>query len=197
MGSLRAWLQHRVQRWLQRQKPWTEQTYVALDVESSGLNPRTDQLLAVAWVVMKPPAIDYASGRYYLLKHDQTHLKQSPIVHGLVSKDFIETTSPAHVLRELAAVLNGNILVCHYMQLDWGFLQHAAKQHGVTLAPLAKFDTLAYEAQRLKRHQHHIARGELTLSACRQRYGLPEYNAHHAFSDAVACGELMLAQRYK
>ncbi|MBR9907100.1 MAG: 3'-5' exonuclease [Gammaproteobacteria bacterium] len=193
MGNLRRWLQ----RWLRQNKPWTEQTYVALDVESSGLDPRNDQLLAVAWVVIKPPVIDYASGRYFLLKHDQTELKQSPVVHGLVSKDFIDPTEPADVLRELAAVLKDNILVCHYIQLDWGFLKQAAKQHGVKLEPLARFDTLAYEAQRLKRHQHHIARGELTLNACRQRYGLPEYNAHHAFSDAIACGELMLAQRYK
>lgn len=193
MQRFRGWLQ----RWLYRRKPWTEQTYVALDVESSGLDPRSDQLLAVAWVVIKPPIIDYASGRYFLLKHDRTDLKQSPVVHGLVRKDFIDPTHPAQVLHELAAVLNGHTLVCHYIQLDWGFLQQAAKQHGVNLAPFAKFDTLAYEAQRLKRHQHHIARGELTLSACRQRYGLPEYNAHHAFSDAIACGELMLAQRYK
>jgi DNA polymerase-3 subunit epsilon len=193
MGNLKRWLK----RWLQQKKPWTEHTYVALDVESSGLDPRNDQLLAVAWVVIKPPVIDYASGRYFLLKHDQTELKQSPVVHGLVSKDFIDPTEPADVLRELAAVLKDNILVCHYIQLDWGFLKQAAKQHGIKLEPLARFDTLAYEAKRLKRHQHHISRGELTLNACRQRYGLPEYNAHHAFSDAIACGELMLAQRYK
>lgn len=193
MGWIKSWFK----RWLLQRKPWTEQTYVALDVESSGLDPRRDQLLAVAWVVIKPPVIDYASGRYFLLKHHQTDLKQSPVVHGLVSKDFVDPTEPADVLRELAAVLKGKVLVCHYIQLDWGFLTNAAKQYGIKLEPLARFDTLAYEAQRLKRHQHHIARGELTLSACRQRYGLPPYNAHHAFSDAVACGELMLAQRYK
>ncbi|RUO49361.1 3'-5' exonuclease [Pseudidiomarina donghaiensis] len=193
MGNLKRWLK----RWLQQKKPWTEHTYVALDVESSGLDPHSDQLLAVAWVVIKPPVIDYASGRYYLIKHDQTELKQSPVVHGLVSKDFIDPTEPVEVLRELAKVLKDNVLVCHYIRLDWGFLKQAAKQHGIKLEPLARFDTLAYEAQRLKRHQHHIARGELTLNACRTRYGLPEYNAHHAFSDAIACGELMLAQRYK
>lgn len=186
-----------IKRWLARRRPWTEQTYVALDVETSGLDPRTDQLLAVAWVVIKPPVIDYASGRYFLLKHDHTDLKQSPVVHGLVSKDFIDPTNPKQVLQQLAEILKDKVLVCHYIQLDWGFLQQAAKQYGVKLQPLARFDTLAYEAQRLRRHQHHIARGELTLSTCRQRYGLPEYNAHHAFSDAVACGELMLAQRYR
>src|SRR5690554_3545863 len=141
--------------------------------------------------------MDYQTARYYLFKHEQTELKQSPVVHGLVAKDFIETTDPREVLQQLADVLKGKVLVCHHIQLDWRFLKRAAREYGVKLEPIALFDTLAFEAARLKRQQHHIERGSLTLNACRKRYGLPEYNAHHAFSDAVGCGELMLAQGYK
>ena len=193
LSQFKQWWQRRQQRNL----PWTSHTYVALDLETSGLNAATDQLLAIAWVEIKPPVVDYQSGRYYLLKHDATELKQSPVVHGLVSKDFIETTEPREVLETLAKVLKDKVLVCHHIKLDWSFLKKAARAHGVRLQPLALFDTLAFEATRLKRQQHHIARGSLTLSACRQRYGLPEYHAHHAFSDAVGCGELMLAQCYQ
>jgi DNA polymerase-3 subunit epsilon len=49
----------------------------------------------------------------------------------------------------------------------------------------------------LRNQQHHLERGSLTLARCRQRYHLPEYQAHHALSDAVACGELFLAQAYR
>ncbi|MGL6010674.1 MAG: 3'-5' exonuclease, partial [Shewanella oncorhynchi] len=34
----------------------------------------------------------------------------------------------------------------------------------------------------------------LRLGACRERYGLPIYTAHSALTDALACGELLLAQ---
>lgn len=192
-GYLKRWWS----KTIQVRKSWTQHTYIALDIETSGLDPKADQLLAVAWVEMTPPVIDYKTGCYYLIKHDKTDLKQSPVVHGLVSKDFLETTEPRVMLEQLAEILRGKVLVCHHIQLDWSFLKHAARQYGIKLEPLALFDTLAFEATRLKRQQHHIKRGSLTLAACRARYGLPEYDAHHAFSDAVGCGELMLAQGYK
>jgi DNA polymerase III, epsilon subunit and related 3''-5'' exonucleases len=180
-----------------RRKPWTEQKYIALDIETSGLDPNRDQILAIAWVEVAPPVIDYTSGRYYLIKHHYTDLKQSPVIHGLVKKDFIETTELCNVLQILSETLCNKILICHHIQLDWQFLLQAAKRCQIELSPLARFDTLAFEAARLKRQQHHIQRGSLTLHACRARYHLPEYDAHHAFSDAVGCAELMLAQAYK
>ncbi|PHR65504.1 MAG: DNA polymerase III subunit epsilon [Idiomarina sp.] len=190
-----------IKRWWQthkaRRKPWTEHRYIALDIETSGLDPTNDQILAIAWVEVSPPVIHYTTGRYYLIKHDKTDLKQSPVIHGLVKKDFIETSELCDVMKALAAELNNKILICHHIQLDWRFLKQAAKHCDIQLSPLALFDTLAFEASRLKRQQHHIQRGSLTLSACRTRYGLPEYDSHHAFSDAVGCAELMLAQGYK
>lgn len=188
----RWWHKHQVRR-----KSWTEHSYIALDIETSGLDPANDQILAIAWVEVTPPVIHYTSGRYYLIKHDKTDLKQSPVIHGLVKKDFIETSELCDVIQALSVTMCNKILICHHIQLDWRFLKQAAKSCDIQLTPLALFDTLRFEANRLKRQQHHIERGSLTLSACRSRYGLPEYDAHHAFSDAVGCAELMLAQAYK
>lgn len=190
----------RVRNFLSRRRElarnWRDQRYIALDLETSGLDPKSDQVLAMGWVTIKPPVIDYASGQYFVTQVNP-ELKQSPVVHGMVQRDFAVAEAPQKALQKLAQELEGAVLVCHHVQFDWQFLQRFAKQHQVKLQPLAKFDTLTFEAQRLKQQQHHIARGSLTLKACRERFQLPDYNAHHAFSDALACGELFLAQAYQ
>lgn len=178
------------------QKTWRQHRYIALDLETSGLDPKSDQILAIGWVVIEPPIIDYQQAHYFVTQA-QPDLKQSPVVHGLVRRDFADATPPEQALERLATMLEGAVLVCHHVQFDWKFLQHLAKQHQIKLQPLAKFDTLTFEAARLRKQQHHIARGSLTLAACRERFGLPSYEAHHAFIDAVACGELFLAQAYQ
>ncbi|MBY6063615.1 3'-5' exonuclease [Pseudidiomarina sediminum] len=186
------------QRWrrnVQLQQCWREQRYVALDLETSGLDPRVDQVLAVGWIVVEPPLLDYGQARYAVVQQ-QPDLKQSPVVHGLLQRDFRAAEDAQFVLQHLAEVLENAVLVCHHVGFDWQFLSAFAKAHNVRLKPLAKFDTLTFEAQRLRMQQHHLARGSLKLAACRQRYGLPDYQAHQALTDAIACGELFLAQAY-
>ena len=55
-------------------------------------------------------------------------------------------------------------------------------------------DTMAIERKRLLRKHDVIKEGTLRLDACRQRYNLPVYAGHNASVDALACGELLLAQ---
>jgi DNA polymerase-3 subunit epsilon len=54
--------------------------------------------------------------------------------------------------------------------------------------------TMRMEHRRLLRRDRIIGAGDLTLGSCRTRYGLPDYPAHNALSDALATGELLLAQ---
>ncbi|KFZ31384.1 hypothetical protein IDSA_01290 [Pseudidiomarina salinarum] len=191
-SSITNWFKRR----RQLARPWQAVRYIALDLETSGLHPQTDSLLAMAWIELKPPLLDYRSARYYLLGQQDTDLKQSPVVHGLRQQHFADPVDPQQALKELAGVLNGAVLVCHHVQLDWQFLKAAASRYDIRLRPLALFDTLQFDARRLRKQQHHIERGSLTLASCRQRYQLPIYQAHHAFDDAVGCGELFLAQAY-
>lgn len=193
-----------VKRWWQRQQqlrqPWTQARYVVVDIETSGLDPHQDAMLAIAWIEVKPPCVDYRTARYFVLdaaQNAQHDLKQSPVVHGLVQRDFANSSDLVEVLTALAERLKGAVLVCHHTHLDWQFLQVAARQHQVAMEPLGWFDTLQFELRRLRNQHHHIPRGSLTLAAARSRYRLAEYHAHHAFNDAVACAELMLAQGYR
>lgn len=193
---------NRLANWLEQRsllaRPWRRLRYVALDVETTGLDASTDTLLALAWVNIEPPLMDYGSAQYHVLaRAEQLDLKQSPIIHGLRQADFTRSSEPRQTLKVLSRVLNDAVLVCHNVQLDWQFLQQAARKYDVTLKPAGFYDTLKAEHKRLQQKGETVQRDMLTLATCRKRYGLPEYGNHHAFSDAIGCGELFLAQAYR
>ncbi|PWW33411.1 DNA polymerase-3 subunit epsilon [Idiomarina loihiensis] len=195
------WLQKLAHWYDRRQKlkqPWQSLRYVALDIESTGLNPKKHQILSIAWMTIHPPVMHYGNAQYHVFSHGQElKLGQSPTIHGLTRQDFLHSSEPKQTFAMLSRVLNDAVLVCHHKGMDWRFLKHIEAQYNIPFRPLAIFDTLAYEKNKLERSsQQPLKAGELTLSACRKRYNLPDYHAHHALTDTVACAELFLAQCY-
>ncbi|MFN3591404.1 MAG: hypothetical protein ACK4TG_04375, partial [Thermaurantiacus sp.] len=95
------------------------------------------------------------------------------------------------VLAALLADLAGRVLVAHCAAIERRALLRAARNlHGVAL-PVRSLCTLAME-----RHlAPNLVGGEAyRLGPSRQRRGLPAYAAHDALTDALAAGELFLAQ---
>lgn len=177
------------------QGPWQEARYIALDLETDGLSPQQDRILAIGWLPIEPPRIKLNRADYGVLKSDQP-LSQSAVIHQLSEGDMQGGESAAAVLRRLAKSLQGAVIVAHHASFDWQFLQRAFARADIECRPLALMDTLRLEQNRLQRQKDWLEKGELTLAACRERYGLPPMRQHHALSDAVACGELFLAQAY-
>lgn len=195
------WLQKLAHWYDRRQKlkqPWQSLRYVALDIESTGLDPKKHQILSIAWMSIHPPVMHLGNAQYHVFAHGQElELGQSPTIHGLTRQDFLHSSEPKQTFAMLSRALNDAVLVCHHKGMDWRFLKHIEAQYGIPFKPLAIFDTLAFEKHKLERNPHQpIHGGQLTLSACRKRYNLPDYNAHHALTDTVACAELFLAQCY-
>lgn len=195
------WLQqlaHWYDRRLKLKQPWQSLRYVALDIESTGLDPKKHQILSMAWMTIHPPVMHYGNAQYHVFSHGQKlELGQSPTIHGLTEQDFLHSSEPKLTFGMLSRALNDAVLVCHHKGMDWRFLKYIESQYGTPFKPLAIFDTLAFEKKKLERNpQQPIHGGQLTLSACRKRYNLPDYHAHHALTDTVACAELFLAQCY-
>lgn len=198
MGKLLGTLANWYQRRQQLQKPWTQQRYVALDIETTGLVPAKHHILSIAWMSINPPVMHSGSAQYHVFAHGQElELGQSPTIHGLTQQDFIHSSEPKQTYAMLSRALSDAVLVCHHKGMDWRFLKYIEKEYLLNFSPLGIFDTLAFEKNRMFRNPNHPPqKGQLTLSACRARYGLPNYTSHHALSDTFSCAELFLAQAF-
>ncbi len=182
-------------------RDWRDVRWLAVDLETNGLDCGPEGILSMAWVPMHRGVMGTAAARYHVIRTD-TALNQSAVHHHLTSAELAEGEALDAVMRELAEDMQGAVLVAHHAGLDWRLLRAAAKQTGIDLSPLAVVDTLRLEQQRSEQRYQFAQTGSrhsdgFTLSACRERHDLPPRPAHHALEDAVACGELFLAQAWK
>ena len=175
---------------------WQDAPYIALDLETDGLNAQLDPILAFGWVPLAPPRIRLYEADYGVVKSN-SRLSQSAVIHHLSEQDIRGGEPMDKILQRLAKRLDGAVLVAHHAPFDWAFLEQAFTSHNIECRPLGLMDTLKMERNRLARKKDWLKPGELTLGACRERYDLPAMRQHHALSDAIACAELFLAQAYK
>lgn len=168
--------------------------FVAIDMETTGLEVKNEDILSIGWIPMSAEGIPLGKSRYMTVKPRRDLPPESVAFHGLFD-DHLQTAPPlAEVIPEVLADLQGAVLLAHNTDIEVGFLSRACENlYGVPLK-LHAIDTLRVEQRRLQRKQEVIKTGALRLGACRDRYGLPRYSAHHALVDALAAGELFLAQ---
>lgn len=205
MPSLPQKLADRYQSWRQQrsvlQQDWRAVRWLAVDLETNGLDCGPEGILSIAWVPIQGGVIGMGEARYHVIRTD-VPLNQSVVHHHLTTCDIAEGADLRSVMAELAAAMTDAVLVAHHAGLDWRLLKAAGPYTGVAADPLAVVDTLQLERRRNAQRYQHDQMGATpfdayTLAACRQRHDLPTRTAHHALEDAVACAELFLAQAWK
>lgn len=164
---------------------------LAIDLETSGLSPAHDRILAVGWVPVDGTRIDLSGARRHLVRQDEPG--DAVTIHRLTHDD-LETGRPlAEVLAELRTALEGRVLLAHHAPFDRGFLDAGYRSLGQPSLRGPDVCTLVLQ-RRLLTPRGEIPRGALRLWRARAHYGLPVARAHDALGDALACAELYLAQ---
>ena len=172
---------------------WRRGRYLVLDIESTGLDTARDQIVSIGWVIIEGRALHLRHARHELVA-GAAGVGQSATIHQITDQTRAGGRPLRAVLDELLPLLAEHLLVLHHAPLDRGLLSAACRRlYGAPLL-LPCIDTLYAERLRLGRQGRHPAQGDLRLGACRVRYGLPDYPAHDALTDALATAELFLAQ---
>jgi DNA polymerase-3 subunit epsilon len=167
---------------------------LAVDLETTGLDPRTDHILSVGFVPLDGLVIDLA-GADHLICRAEAEVGQSATVHGITDDDLSSGVELATLVERVAEALRGRVLLAHHAAIEIAFLSAASQRtHGVPL-PLTAVDTMDLQARVLGSHTGaDLPPGALRLTTARSHLGLPRYGAHEALTDALACAELYLAQ---
>jgi DNA polymerase III subunit epsilon len=164
---------------------------LAVDIETTGLSPVQDRLLAVGWVPVNGTRIDLSGARRYVVRRDDPG--EAVTIHGLTHDDLDAGRPIAEVLAELRAALSGRVFLAHYAPFDLAFLDPAFRAVGQRPVRPPDVCTLDLHRRLLTRHGE-VPDDALRLWRARERHGLPVTKAHDALGDALACAELYLAQ---
>lgn len=183
--------------------PLADTPLMALDVETTGLDPVHDGIVSIGLVPMRPDIIRASASRYWLLRPRVPLGAESVTIHGITDSQIASAPDLDEILGELLQAIAGHVLVVHCSDIERQFLDGAlAPRIGERIA-FPVIDTMELEA-RLHRGRrptlwdrlrgHAPARLSIRLAASRARYGLPRYRPHHALTDALASAELLQAQ---
>lgn len=172
----------------------SELPLLALDLETTGLDPRSDHILSVGFLPLDGLSIDLSGARQLLCRAD-AEVGQSAAVHGITDDALTAGVALSEVLEEVARALTGRVLLAHHAAIETEFLSTASERvFGVPL-PVDAVDTMELQARVLRSHGgEDLPPGALRLATARAHLGLPRYAAHEALTDALACAELYLAQ---
>ena len=187
-----------LKRFKRPKKSFAQTVFLVIDMEMTGLNPQADSIVSAGTVMIKQGRISLASAQhYYFLPTSRMadDVTESAHIH-LITDAQREAQGESLVpwLAQLSTNLSADVWVFHHAPIDMGFLKVVSERHHISLPKVAVLDTLVREKE-LRRHELLDSQAQLSLNACRVRYGLPIYRQHHALSDALATPELFLAQQ--
>ncbi|WP_445778427.1 exonuclease domain-containing protein [Shewanella sp.] len=166
---------------------------MAIDLEMTGLDPTSDQVISIGLVPIINGEIPLAKAQHLMIAINGS-VGQSATVHGIVDNQLQSALTLAEAMQWFLLQTKGHILVAHHAPLDIQFIQQQLIRCFGHAIPLVFIDTLAIEKKRRLQQQDFLQQGSLRLGASRARYHLPVYSAHNALVDALSCAELLLAQ---
>lgn len=183
--------------------PWDEVVYWALDLETGGLDPKKDAILAVGMVPIRAGGIRLGETFSTLVRPDaDAQIDPGSIqAHQLVPGEVATAPALDEVLGAIVSRLSeGAALLVHHAALDVAFLKRAFKRAGRRWPSPVVVDTVHLLLKQAKRARFvnpdaPEVEPELNLAAVRRRLGLPDYGQHDALTDAIAAAELFLVLR--
>ncbi|MFT6898484.1 MAG: DNA polymerase-3 subunit epsilon [Paraglaciecola sp.] len=174
---------------------------VALDFETTGLDPKRDSIVSIGLVPMSMSRISCNAAKHWIIKPETRLRSTSVVVHGITHSAVADAPHFSTLIDTLLANLQGKIVVAHHCPIERGFLHAALKRHIQEGIAFPVIDTMALEARFTRTMGRTLWRrltarkpASIRLTDSRTRYHLPYYRQHQALTDALACAELLQAQ---
>ncbi|MEX2353694.1 MAG: exonuclease domain-containing protein, partial [Gammaproteobacteria bacterium] len=168
--------------------------FIALDMETTGLDPRRDVILSIGLVAIRQQAIVLDSAQHHLICPDRNIPEQSAVIHQITDDQAAAGEHLETVLTRILPQLAGKVMIAHNAELELQFLGCACLQLYDAGFQIPVVDTQRIARRTLERRNQVYKPEQLRLAECRQQYHLPHYQLHNALSDALAAAELFLVQ---
>lgn len=176
--------------------PWSvpaadPERWVVLDVETTGLNPGRDALLAIAGVALRCRdgrlELQAADSFEAVVRHEAGTIdRQNILVHGIGVGQQRRGAAPEVVLRAFEAWCGRSARIGYHVPFDQAVIERACKRAGLP-RPRARWIDLAPLAGVVQRDRPGRA-----LDDWLTHFGIPCAQRHQAAADVLATAELLL-----
>lgn len=170
--------------------PLMQSRCVVVDVETSGLNPSRDRLLAIGAVAVANGTVQLGDSFEIVLQQQTASTHDNILVHGISGSIQVGGVLPNEALLRFLAYLGKAPLVAFHARFDQTMIERALKEFLGIRVKQTWLD-LAHILPELCAQENHPS-----LDEWLEHFGITNYARHNALSDAVATAQLFLiAQR--
>jgi len=177
------------------QLPWRQATYTVLDLETTGLDPATDAIVAAGGLRVVGGRALAASAFRLLVRPERAVPPGAVRVHGLLPQELEAAPPLATQLDTLLARIAGDVLVVHVAAVDLAFLDAAMRRTWGCPLPFGVLDTArmaAWLERRLRLARPAGHRRSWGLADLARANGLPVHPEHDPLHDALTTAQLFL-----
>lgn len=182
--------------------PLDQVPFVAMDFETTGLDPEVDEIISIGLVPFSLQRIFCRHSQHWLVKPEPEQLSESSVtIHGITHANVDAAPELLEILADILEALAGRVVVVHYRFIESEFLDRALISRLGAGLQFPVIDTMQIEADlRASKseswfsHFRKVQLPSVRLADTRLRYHLPAYQNHHALTDAIATAELFQAQ---
>jgi DNA polymerase-3 subunit epsilon len=174
---------------------WRAATYTVLDLETTGLEPGSDVIVAAGGLRVVGGRAVAASAFRLLVCPQRTVPAAAVRVHGLLPQELDAAPPLATQLTALSARIASDVLVVHVAAMDLAFLDAAMRRSWGCPLPSGVLDTArmaAWLERRLRLARPPGPRPRWRLADLARANGLPVHPEHDPLHDALTTAQLFL-----
>lgn len=166
---------------------------VSLDIETTGLNPQTDQIVSIGLVELDNMGVKLNTCWHQMIKTNEALKENSVIIHQITNDASSTGVTIEQAITTLLKRIRGKVVLVHNKTVEQAFINQACKNLFKTGFVMPVIDTQFLAKRTFERQDKIIKPNELRLFNLRKNFNMPAYKAHSALFDAIATAELFLA----
>jgi len=170
--------------------PWREASWCALDLEMTGLDPRSEDIISVGAVPIEDGRIILGGGMYTLVNTTKRSQHGAVLVHKLRVPDLADAPPLAEALDQVFEILAGRVPVFHTAAVERSFLEREFARRRVRWPAMADTEALG---RAWLRHRDGRSPEGISLGRLADVLGQPAETPHHALGDALTTAKAFIA----
>ena len=168
--------------------------YVCLDCETTGLNPKKDEILSIGAVIIKGNKILMRETLNIFVKPSKDVTEESIKIHQIRPVDLENAVDPKEAILKLLKFIGNRPIVGYYIKFDIAMISKYTKKYiGISLPNHQIEVSSMYFKTRKKSSEYEFI--DLKFDTIMKELGIPELGKHDALNDALMTSMIFLKLR--
>ena len=168
--------------------------YICLDCETTGLNPRKDEILSIGAVIIKKNKILMRKTLNIFVKPSNNIAIESIKIHHIRPIDLENAAEPEVAIRELLDFMGNRPIVGYYIKFDVAIISKYTKKYiGISLPNRQVEVSSMYFKTKKRSSDYEFV--DLKFDTIMKNLDIPELGKHDALNDAIMTSMIFLKLR--